>query len=238
VTASNVANKKLSDRAVDVVNFIEQTFWLTGGMPTYEVIAEKTGESVKYVESVVEKNPLARKALVVRGVNLEKSEAAARLTSQQLMAANLALNAHDKRTLREKLDLLGISSQQWHAWLRQPGFSTYMSKRAEAAFQGNDHAAYAALAQNIDENDLNAVKFHFEMRGKYKQQLDINFNVQEVVMHIVEIVAKHVKDPDIIIAIAEEISQLEGVDNGSQQSMGPGQTTLPQISLHNLDGAF
>lgn len=201
--------QSLSDRALAVVNYTEQKFWDLGSLPSYEVIAAGVKEPVDYVRQVIEKNSLARKSLVVRGVDLSPSESAQLLTSEQLIAANLILNAHDKRSVREKLDQIGVSSQKWHAWLRQPGFSQYINKRAEAAFEANDHAAYAALQENVEEGRLDAVKFHFEMRGKYKQSLDLNINIEQVLTQVVEIVARHVNDQDTLIAIAEDMGQLQ-----------------------------
>ena len=203
-----VAKRSLNDRELRVVNFIDQKFWETGYMPTYEVISDGTKESVAFIKNLIEKNSTARKSLLVRGIEIDRDEDAAGLTATQLMAANVMLNTHDKRSVREKLEFLGISSQQWHAWLRQPGFSQYMSKRAEAAFEANDWAAYEALRENVEEGKLDAVKFHFEMRGKYKQSVDVNVNIEQVLTRVVEVIARHVNDEEIILAIAEDIGQL------------------------------
>lgn len=195
----------LNDRQLDVVNFVEQKFWEDGFIPSYEKVAEVLKEKVGYVRDCVEKSTDCRKALVARGVDVRPSEAANLLTSQQLMAANLILNTHDKRTQREKLDFLGISSQQWHAWLRQPGFSQYMTKRSEEMFGANDFSAYQALQEAVEEGDMNAVKFHFEMRGKYKNRVEVDLNIDSVVTNIVEIISTHVHDPDTLLAIANDI---------------------------------
>lgn len=209
-----VARKTLTDRELKVVNFIDQKFWETGFVPSYEAVGLATKEAPEYVKGLIERNQLARKSLIVRGVDLKAEESAGLLTSEQLMAANVMLNAHDKRSVREKLEFLNISSQQWHAWLRQPGFSQYMSKRAEAAFEGNDWKAYDALRENIEEGRLEAVKLHFEMRGKYKQQVDVNVNIEQVLTRVIEIISRHVNDEEVLVAIAEDFSNLNTVDGG------------------------
>lgn len=201
-------NKTLNERQMRVVNLVEQRFWEIGVMPSYEAVAEACKEEVDYVRKVVEKNPLARKSLVVRGVDLRASESARVLTSEQLMAANVVLNNHDARSLREKLEFLGISSQQWHAWLRQPGFSQYMTKRAEEAFGAHDYAAYAALGDAVEEGKLDAVKLHFEMRGKYKQQVDVHVNIEQVLMQVVEVISRHIDDRDVLLGIAKDFETL------------------------------
>lgn len=211
----------LTDRALAIVNFVEQKFWTNGGIPTYEVIAKGTGETVKYVAGILEKNALARKALVVRGVDLRPRSSAETLTGEQLMAANVMLNVHDKRSEREKLNFLGISSQKWHGWRRQPAFSNYLSSRAEAAFEADDFKAFQSLSKSVEDGDLNAVKFHFEMRGRYKNTLDVNVNIEGIMTQMIEIVAKHVRDPNTIVAIANELEQLElGEGTPTQQALG------------------
>lgn len=209
-------NKILTDRSKKVIDFIEQTFWETGGMPTYDLVASKTREKAQYVQSVVEKNPTARQALIARGVDLTPDTSSQQLTSEQLMAANIMLNVDDKRSRREKLQFLGITSQKWGAWMRQPAFSSYMTRRAEQAFSANDWAAYSGLGNLVEEEDLNAIKLHFEMRGKYKNTLDVNINIESVMIQVIEVIAKHVKEPEIIEAIAEDISSLvSGVPVGN-----------------------
>lgn len=206
--------KTLNERQMRVVNFIEQRFWEHGVMPSYEAVAEGCKENVDYVRGTVEKNSLARKSLVVRGVDLRSDESARLLTSEQLMAANVVLNSHDTRSVREKLEFLNISSQKWAAWLRQPGFSNYMTKRAEEAFGANDFAAYTALGNAVDEGKLDAVKLHFEMRGKYKHTVDVNVNIEQVLMQVVEIISRHIDDRELLVAIAEDFSNLNTVDGG------------------------
>lgn len=195
----------LNDRQLKVVNYVEQKFWEEGTAPSYEAVSEALKEKVSYVRNCIEKDSQCRKALTARGVDLRPREEGALLDSRQLMAVNLVLNYHDKRTLREKLDFLSISSQQWHAWLRQPGFSQYLTKRSEEMFGASDFSAYAALQEAVEEGDMNAVKFHFEMRGKYKNRVQVDLNVDGIVTQIVEIISTHVHDPDTLLAIANDI---------------------------------
>lgn len=208
-TAVKPTKARLDDDQRAAVDFIEQTFWETGGMPTCDKVEAVTGVRSKRVEKWLKDSDLFRKALIARGVDLQPDVSDAQLSTAQLMCANLLMNTHDKRTEREKLAFLGISSQQYHAWLRQPAFANYLRTRAESLFSASDHKAYNALLQNVEEGDLNAVKLHFEMRGKYRNQLDVNINIETVVVQLVEIVAKHVKDPELLQAIALDVESLE-----------------------------
>lgn len=203
-----MGSKKLTDEQVRAVDFIEQTFWESGSIPTVELVVAKTGVQGTKLKKWWDKDEIFRRALLARGVDFTPVDGADKqLTSQQLLCANLLLNTHDKRTEREKLEFLGISSQQYHAWRRDPAFSSYLNKRAEAIFEGSTHKAYQNVLNNVEADDLNAAKFMLELQGKYRQSVDVNVNVDVVVMQLVEIVAKHVKDPEIIEAIALDIER-------------------------------
>ncbi len=204
------ARKKLVDREVKIISFIEQTFWETGFIPSNEVVAEHTGYALSTVESCYRKR-LFRQALAARGIDLEPGKSTKALTPQQIMLANVLLNIADKRSTREKLASLEVSSQQLNVWLRQPAFSDYLRKRAEEHFKASDYKAYLSLINAVEAGDQNATKFFFEMRGIYRPSVDVHVNVEAVVMRVVEVVAKHVRDPAILASIATELKELEAV---------------------------
>lgn len=206
--AAVTPKKKLTDSQRKAVDYIEQTFWETGGIPTVEKVVSETGVSGTSLKKWWDKDEIFRKALIARGIDLAGPENSEKqLTPQQLLCANVLLNTHDKRTEREKLEFLGISSQQYHAWRRQPAFSSYINRRAEAVFESSTHKAFQNIINNVEADDLNAAKLMLELQGKYRQQVDVNINIETVVVTLVEIVAKHVKDPEIIQAIANEIER-------------------------------
>lgn len=204
---NTTTSKKLADKKkIQTLSYIEQVFWETGHIPTNDVVASTLGYKKSFVESCW-KDDTFKTALAARGIDFNPEISKEVLNPQQVVLANMILNTHDKTSIRQKLEMVGVSSQQYHAWLREPAFQNYLRKRAETQFAGADHAAYTGLIKAVENNDFNAIKFFFEMRGIYNPKLDVNINIEVVVMQLIEVVAKYVS-PEILAKIAEEIEKI------------------------------
>lgn len=198
----------LTDAEVRILSLIDQRFWETGGIATDDKVSDDLRLPLKTVQNAWKK-PEFRQGLVARGVDLQPEASRGILTPTQVLLANLLCNALDKSSVREKCELADVSTQQYNAWMRQPAFSNYLRKRSEQAFASTDAAAYNNLSNLVEEGDLNGIKLFFEMRGIYNPKLQVEVNVEQVVVHLIEIVAKHVTDPLVLAAIADEIDRLE-----------------------------
>lgn len=209
-------DNSLGPTAVAYVTFIDQAFWTHGGVPTPEKIKAELGIS-KNKQNILRQDDRIKGALMARGIDLDEQTSNGLLTPQQVVVANLLMNLHDKRSVREKLQVIGVSSQQYHAWLRQPAFADYLRKRAENLFSSSDHVAYTQLIKSVEGGSESAIKLFMEMRGIYNPKLEVNINIQSVVVRLVEIVAKHVKDPLVLEAIATEVERLDVGGNALEQ---------------------
>lgn len=222
--------KKLDERQVKVLSYIEQLFWETGYLPTNEVVAERLREKPEYVQECY-KNETFRTALLARGIDFAPDKSNGVLQPRQIMLANMLLNAHDKKSVREKLELAGVTSQQYHAWMRQPAFSGYLRKRAEEVFKSSDYDAYLGITKAAATGDVNALKFFFELRGIYSPKVQLDVNIEGVLAQVVEVIQMHVKDPQILLAIATDLESLlisTGVRRASTPANGNGNVpTLP-----------
>lgn len=198
----------LTDNEVKIITLIDQRFWETGGLIDNDRISEELGISKQTISAAWKKEGF-RQALLARGVDLTPASSKGLLTPTQAILANLLFNTGDKRSVREKCESVGVSTQQYTAWLRQPGFADYLRKRAESVFAATDFQAYQSLSQLVQEKDIQGIKLFFEMRGIYNPKLQIDVNVEQIVVKVVEIVTKHVQDPDTLNAIAQEIENLE-----------------------------
>jgi hypothetical protein len=207
----------LTDQQKQVVTYLDQHFWETGHLPTYAKAANKLSLSESKIKQHY-KDPIFRQALLARGIDLNSLEQDQEdlVTPEQALLANLLFNTHDKRTTREKLQDLNISSQKYHAWLNEPAFQNYLKRRAEALFQNSDHTAYKTLINSIENGNLEATKYFFEMRGIYNPKVQVDVNVEGLLTKVVEIVSKHVTDPTTLEAIATELETNELT--GSEQS--------------------
>lgn len=199
----------LTNEQLRVLAYIEQVFWETGYVPTNEKIANDLAINKTVVNRYYE-NPDFRAAAIARGVDIDPDKSTRALDPKQVLAANLMMNTLDKKNMREKLKMIGVTPQQFAAWKRQVPFQEYLKKRAEAVFDSSDPDAYLGLAKAVEAGDLNAIKFHFEMRGIYNPRLQIDVNVEHVLVRVVDIVSQHVT-PEVLEKIADE---LEGVMGG------------------------
>lgn len=204
----------LTDVEIKILTLIDQRFWETGGLIDDDRISEELGIPKQAISKAWKKDEF-RTALLARGVDLTPDSSKGLLTPTQVLLANILFNVGDKRSVREKCESIGISSQQYTAWLRQPGFADYLRKRGESAFSATDFQAYQSLSQLVAEKDIQGIKLFFEMRGIYNPKLQVEVNVEMVVVKVVEILTRHVQDPEVLMAIASEIEQLE---------LGAGQT--------------
>ena len=190
-----------------ILNYCEQVFWETGYVPSPEIISDKLGIKRERIKESF-RNDKFLESLATRGIDLTPAISGKVLDPRQLMLANLLLNLHDRRSIREKLKTVQVSQQQYNAWMRQPQFTEYLRKRGEAMFKGSDHEAYKSLVTAVSRGDVNALKLFFEMRGIYTPKLNIDVNIEAVMLRVVEVVSKHVTDPNILVTIAEELEEV------------------------------
>lgn len=205
--ADGQPQRRLSEQQVQFVSLVEQRFWETGSVPT----AEKIVEELKISETSVKKywqDSMVREVLVSRGVSLLEGDSDL-LTAQQLHLANLLMNLHDKRTVREKCADCDVSTHTYNAWMRTPAFQGYMRKRAEAMFSGAESDAYLSMITAMRSGDQSAVKLYFEMRGIYNPKVQVDVNVNLMLTKVIEIIQNRVKDPATLMLIAQDFEELE-----------------------------
>jgi len=101
-----------------------------------------------------------------------------------------------------------VSSQQYHSWLRQPQFIEFMKEAWRALFSSADFMAYKSLVNNVRAGDNKSLELFFRMRHLYEPTLNVNINIESVLMQVVEVISRHVKDPTVINAIAGELDAI------------------------------
>lgn len=212
---SEASAVEFSNEAIDFICAVEQAFWLHGQLPTNEKVNELTGITLKTIEGYW-KNQGVRDALMKRGVDLDTSRSKALLNIQQLTLANMLLNFADNRSLREKLNQVGVSSQQYHAWLRQEAFRDYLARRAEDLFKSSDHEAYMSLMGAVRDGDMKGLQLFFEMRGIYNPKQTVEIHIESVMVRVIEVISKHIKDPEVLNAIADDLEIIEIGSAGGQ----------------------
>ena len=201
----------VSEQMINVLSYVEQVYWEDGQRPTDEKSAEMVGCDISYVKKCF-KSEQFRDAAYNRGISLGRDDPGEEILSfEQLTAVSVLLNTYDRRSMREKLDFVGISTQKLNSWMRDPKFAVHLRKRAEKQFAESDTKAYMSIIKGMEDGDLKATQLFLEMRGLYNPRVDVNINVDSVLTRVVEIISKHVKDPAILGAIADDLEMLDGV---------------------------
>ena len=201
----------LTEEHVKVLSYVEQMFWETGYVPTNEKASRDLSIPMNRIGNMYKNNEF-KAAAMSRGIDIAPDDSAKVLEPRQLLLANMLMNTLDKKSLREKLGQIGVSPQQYQAWRRQPAFQKYLQTRAEAVFKDSDTEAYLGLAKAVQAGDLNAIKFHMEVRGTYNPRIQVDVNIEQVLVRIVDVVSQHVS-PEVMEAIGNDLDAVLGGAN-------------------------
>lgn len=220
--AGTAVDTKLSKDQYDLLLYLEQSFWRTSGLPSYEAIVASGIELSEEVYYQAWINPRFLNALRSRGIpeHLLKTESGTFqgriLTEKQMQVANVLLDVLDKRSRLKKLTELGVSTSEYNQWMKDPLYRSYCLDRAEDLLNQNQHVAHMSLIDRVQQGDLGAIRYFNSMTGRYreKQSAAVEVNVQnnygsDTLIAIVEIIQKHVKDPAVLSAIGDEILALQ-----------------------------
>jgi hypothetical protein len=232
---------KLNKDQYDLLLYLEQSYWRTSSLPSYEAIVSsgvELAESV-YYESWI--NPRFVDALRSRGIpeHLLRTDASNStsafngriLTEQQMQTANILLDTLDKRSRLKKLTELGVSTGEYNQWLRDPVYRQYCLERSEQLLLDNQHVAHISLIDRVAQGDLGAIKYFNSMTGRYRERqsaaveinnVSLNNYGTDTVIQIIEIIQRHVKDPAVLAAIGDDILALQREGGSTPSGTGAG----------------
>lgn len=182
----------------------EYYFFHSKGFPTAEQAAVALNYSITDIQFFL-RNKLVQEALDRRGLPWKTSghTNSAELTPTQVAVAIAVTNFADPRPPDQKLDDLGILPDQYRAWLNDPTFHAFVNQLADRNLDNVRPDAITEFTKLVRQGDLAAIKYYFEITGQFKQQSVTN--IQALIQKLIEAVQRHVKDPQILAAIAQEI---------------------------------
>jgi len=191
-----------------LINYYELNWFLRHTVPTVEEVFQHLRKTRPNLKQTTVNYYLGRKpviaALKKRGIPFEQ-HTQSELTGPQQAAAITVMNMMDERSIAEKLDQLGITSSQYYAWLSDPQFKNFLDSLADQNKINVRPAAVAEFTKKINQGDWNAIKFWLETTGELA---DSNApQSEQLLVMFVEIIQKHVKDPQVMIAIAMDLKQ-------------------------------
>jgi hypothetical protein len=184
-----------------------ETYWMfSRTVPTVDQVTEDLKKKFPKIAKTAVNYYLTRppviKALEKRGITF-RQHTQEELTDQQLAAALTVSNFADERSNAEKLDELGISSATYFAWLQDPVFQNHVQMLADRSLKHIDPVAKTEFAKKVQSGEWTAVKYYMETTGALVQPQGAD--TESLIRAIIEIIQTRVKDPETILAIANDI---------------------------------
>jgi len=193
--------EQLTTHEKKIINFYELMWALRTHVPTLEEVAQHLKLSQVTVNYSLQRKPVI-KALETRGIPF-RQHTQSELTATQVATAITMMNFSDVRSNPEKLDQLGINPQQYDAWLKDPQFKNLIDSLVDQNLANIKPIAITELTKKINAGDFNAIKYYLDTTGA--MQNNDAPQSEQLLRMLIEIIQKHVKDPVIIMAIAQDI---------------------------------
>ena len=169
--------------------------------PTFSEFAQKFGLTTEQLR-MLHNSKYYKHCLRDRGISLPNEE----LTPKQVAAITVITNFSDTRPTNAKLASIGVTEEELNGWYANPQFKTELAARAEDILENVFPEAQAQLARQIKKGNFPALKFYYEITGRAQSPEVIN--VKMAMTRIVEAVQRHVKDPEILAAIARDMQNI------------------------------
>lgn len=200
-----MAALQLMDR--HVISWIETTYHKSKAFPSHQLIREQWPRTfpTDHALEIWLASPVVKQALHNRGLNSNSNHG--ELTEAQAAAILVVANLSDRRGLSTKLKSLGITLAQWNAWKRQPSFKKFLYDQLNEDLDSSLDRVFSGLLNAVDKGDPRAVQLYLEMTGRQPTENERNFKL--AVSRIIESITRHVKDPEVIRALAKDFEMIE-----------------------------
>jgi hypothetical protein len=190
----------ITPRERKLVEFYELLWYGRHHVPTIEQAANHLNIPQSEVNYYLTRKCVT-KALESRGIPWAQ-HSQTELTATQVAAAITVMNFADSRSIADKLDEMGVNTNQYYAWLLDPQFKNLVDTLADSNIKNIRPTAVAEFTKLVNKGDWHAIKYYLEVTGELKSDTPRS---EHLIRLIIEIIQKHVKDPEIIVAIAQDI---------------------------------
>ncbi len=189
-----------------LIRYYEMQWHLRSRVPTIEEVSKILNIKQTDVNYRLGKKAVA-KALDDRGISNWRQHSQEELTATQVAVA-ITMMTPDGRTSSQKLDELGIQAETYYSWLNDPQFKNFVQMVANRNLGNIRETAIAELTSKINKGDWQAVRYYLDVTGEF-----VNTDAPQseaLIRMLIEIIQRHVKDPAIITAIAQDIKLASG----------------------------
>jgi hypothetical protein len=179
------------------------TFFIDKGMlPTVDDLYQRYPQYPKKTYAIAFTTPELREALAYRGISWTEDTG---LSLEQQSVLMILSNPADRRTLANKLRVLGVPMPRYQAWLKQALFAQHLNKQTKLAYEEFLPNMRTALIGNAVDGDQKAIEMVFAMTGEWNPNALAVQDSKAVVMAVIEAVIKRVEDKAIRESIMEDV---------------------------------
>lgn len=106
------------------------------------------------------------------------------LTNEQIQAAELLADPSYKGTRSAIIKQVGVSRTTFYDWFKNQNFVNYVNGLIDTYTDAELSSVWRALIKNCKNGDTRAIKLYFELKGKYKQEVkqEIDVNTMGVIL--------------------------------------------------------
>lgn len=179
--------------------------WLNGNgePPDTTSVANLAGIPVDYVKDIMT-TAAFKVAAKSRGI---LAGAMPGLSPRQITALQIIMDPTAGKGLAQRLRRAGVPLVTYKSWMRQSAFRAEANKLASVLSDHESDMATTLAALAVD-GDLNAIKFAWEVTGKYNPQDRNSMQVREVLALTLEILQTEITDSDTLARVGMRIQAL------------------------------
>ena len=100
-----------------------------------------------------------------------------KLTAKQMQVAEMLANPNESKTKCEIVKECDIARSTLYKWLTDDDFLDYVNKLVDRYTSGELSEVWRALCSKAISGDVQAIKLFFELKGKFKNQVELSGNI-------------------------------------------------------------
>lgn len=112
--------------------------------------------------------------------NIDTSGKYPKLKPKQKKLAEMLCNPDIDMTITEICKTVGVSRQTFYNWQKEMSFNLYVEFLIDSFTDSELASAWKALVKKMKTGNVEALKLFFEMKGKYKSQVEASLSVRNL----------------------------------------------------------
>jgi hypothetical protein len=130
------------------------------------------------------------------------------LTTEQHYVINIVLDPTNKGSLKNRLDKAGVTYAKWQGWMKQPAFKAAVNRLFADTLENVMPSIQNSLINQAERGNMHAIKFVYELTKRWDPNGNNSQDLVVLIGQVIEIVTKHVTDPDTLVKIGSELQGL------------------------------